>query len=119
MSGSLKNEELFPGSKVHRCLFFSFNLFTTVRLFYTHFRSYTFFVGRYHTPCLSTDSWFVLFPTILVTQEIVGVMGNTLPIWVHGVGDISDVILSCWILCICVWDPDRDFAPLHKDYTSS
>ena len=43
-------------------------------------------------------------------------MGNTPPIWVHGVGDILTVIFS---LYICVWGPDRDFAPLHKDYTSS
>ena len=46
----------------------------------------TFFVGRYHTSCLSTDEWFFLFPTTLVAQVIVGSMGNTPPIWVHGVG---------------------------------
>ena len=37
----------------------------------------------------------------------------------HDVGDISAVILSCWILYICAWGPDRDFAPLRKDYTPS
>ncbi len=45
-----------------------------------------------------------------------GAMGNTPPIWVYGVGDISTVSLSCWILYICVLDPDWDFAPPHKDY---
>ena len=79
----------------------------------------TFFVGRYHTSCLSTDEQVFLFPTILVAQVLVGAMGNTPPIWVHDVGDISAVILSCWILYICAWGPDRDFAPLRKDYTPS
>jgi hypothetical protein len=36
-----------------------------------------------------------------------------------GVGDISAVHLSCWILYISVWEPDRDFAPLRKDDTPS
>jgi hypothetical protein len=82
--------------------------------------TYTFFTGRYHTSRLSTDARFFLFPTILVAQVLVGAMGNTPPMcMVHGVGDISVVILSCWILYICVWGPGRDFAPLHRDYTSS
>ena len=62
----------------------------TVWLFYTHFHSL-----------------------------LAGAMGNTPPIWVDGVGDIFDVIFYWWILYIYVWDPDRDFAPLIKDYTSS
>ena len=65
----------------------------------------TFFVGRYHTPCLSTDVWFSLLSTILVTQVLVGTMDYIPPIWVHGVGDISVVILSYWILYICMWAP--------------
>ena len=53
---------------------------------------------------LSTDARFFVFPGILVSQVFVGVMGNTPPIWVHGVGDISDdVILSCWFLYICTF----------------
>ena len=122
--GRLKNEKMFPSSNVLDCLCFlsvcwqsQFHHNCSVSSMHTSIP--TFLVGRYYTPCLSTDEWFFLFPSILVAQVFVGVMGNTLPIWVHGVGDISDVILSCWILCICVWDPDRDFAPLHKDYTSS
>ena len=79
----------------------------------------TFFVGRYHTTCLSTDEWFFVFPVILVAQVLVGAMGNTPPIWVHEVGDISVVILSWWILYICVWGPDRDFSPPLRDYTPS
>ncbi len=47
----------------------------------------------------------------------VGVMRITPPIWVHAVGNISAVILSCWFLYICVWGPGRDFAPPRKDYT--
>ena len=59
-----------------------------------------------------------LFPAILVVQVLVGAMGNTPPIWVHGVGDISDVILSFWFLYIKLRvGPDRDFAPPRKDYT--
>ena len=52
----------------------------TVMLFYVHFHSYTFFAGRYHTSCLSTDEWFFLFPGILVVQVLVGALGNTPPI---------------------------------------
>ena len=40
----------------------------------------------------STDARFFLFPAILVAQVLVGVMGNTPPIWI-GVGDFSTVIL--------------------------
>jgi hypothetical protein len=79
----------------------------------------TFFVGWYHTPCLSTDARVFLFPGSLVPQVLMGAMSNNPPIWVHGVGDISVVILSYWILYISVRDPDRDFSPLHKDYTPS
>jgi hypothetical protein len=54
---------------------------------------------------LSTDARVFLFPAILVAQVLVGAMGNTPPMWVHGVGDISAGILSCWFLYICVWGP--------------
>ena len=55
-------------------------------IFYAHFHSDTFFVGRYHTPHLSTDARFFLFPTILVAQVLVGAMGNTPPYVFMGLG---------------------------------
>ena len=109
----------------YRSLLFSSNLLTIALssqlqcVFSIHTFIPTFFVGRYHTPCLSTDGRFFLFLVILVDQVLPGSMGNTPPIWVDGVGDIFDVIFYWWILYIYVWDPDRDFAPLIKDYTSS
>jgi hypothetical protein len=54
---------------------------------------------------LSTDARFFLFPAILVAQVLVGAMGNTPLIWFMGLGTFSVVILSCWILYICVWVP--------------
>ena len=71
--------------------------------FYAHFRSYTFFVRRYHTSCLSTDAWFFLFPAILAAQVLVGSMRNTPSIWVYGIGDFC--CYSRWILYIYVWVP--------------
>ena len=75
----------------------------------------TFFVWRFHTPCLSTDERFSLFPAILVTQVLAGAMSNTPPI---GVLLFSPKLMD-FQRYICVWDPDRDFAPLLKDYTPS
>ena len=72
--------------------------------------------GITHRSCLSTDEWVFLFATILVDQVFVGAMGNTPPIWVEGVGDISDVsTLSCWILCFTFWD--RVFTILSRTHT--
>ena len=42
---------------------------------------------------LSTDARFFLFPAILVAQVLVGAIGNTPTIWVHGVGDISAAVI--------------------------
>ena len=80
----------------------------------------TFFVGWYHTPYLSTDARFFLIPAILVAQVLVEAMGNTPPIWLHGVGDIWVVILSCWILYICVWVPEicTSMQRLHSFFVS-
>ena len=93
-------------------MFFSFNLLTVAisSKYKCVFSIRTFipilsFVGRYHTSCLSTDTRFFHFPVILVAQVLVRAMGNPPPIWVNGVGDIWSVILSWWILYICVWAP--------------
>ncbi len=44
-----------------------------------------------------------LFPAILIAQVLVGSMGNTPPIWVNGVGDISAAVSLSWrFLYICV-----------------
>lgn len=42
---------------------------------------------------LSTDARFFLFPASLVAQVLVGAIGNTPTIWVHGVGDISAAVI--------------------------